>query len=137
MASPTVPPVYPSATTVNGTVSAVNPKGIKLAPQDEWFNLSKWAEEVTMPERGQEVTLTLDKSGFVRGVASTSRAPQPIAGGSAERSEKDRTITRLAVLKAAAEFGASRPELKSGDVLLVAASWERWVLREDRDEDDG
>jgi hypothetical protein len=42
---------------------------------------------------------------------------------------KDLTITRLAVLKAAAEFGAARPNLKSGDVLAIAASWERWILR--------
>lgn len=43
--------------------------------------------------------------------------------------KKDRTITRLAVLKAAAEFAASRPELKSGDVLKIAASWEAWANR--------
>jgi hypothetical protein len=33
-------------------------------------------------------------------------------------------------LKAAAEFGAARPNLKSGDVLAIAASWERWIGRE-------
>jgi hypothetical protein len=38
-------------------------------------------------------------------------------------------ITRLACLKAAAEFAAARPVLKSGDVLAIAASWERWVCR--------
>jgi hypothetical protein len=40
------------------------------------------------------------------------------------------------VLKAAAEFGASRPNLKSGDVLAIAASWERWVCRSDGPADD-
>jgi hypothetical protein len=34
------------------------------------------------------------------------------------------------LLKAAAEFGAARPNLKSGDVLAIAASWERWITRE-------
>jgi hypothetical protein len=40
------------------------------------------------------------------------------------------------VLKAAAEFGAARPNLKSGDVLAIAASWERWVTRESSTEDE-
>ncbi len=42
---------------------------------------------------------------------------------------KDRTITRLACLKAAAEFGASRPDAKSTDVLKIAEKWEAWVNR--------
>jgi hypothetical protein len=33
-------------------------------------------------------------------------------------------------MKAAAEFGAARPNLKSGDVLAIAASWGRWVNRD-------
>src|SRR6266851_3932512 len=36
---------------------------------------------------------------------------------------RDRVISGLAVLKAAAEFGASRPDLKSADVLKVADVW--------------
>jgi hypothetical protein len=43
---------------------------------------------------------------------------------------KDRTITRLAVLKAAAEIDAARPNLKRGNILTIAASWERWINRE-------
>ena len=39
----------------------------------------------------------------------------------------ERTITRLAVLKAAASFAASRPEAKSPDVLAVAQHWLAWV----------
>jgi hypothetical protein len=34
------------------------------------------------------------------------------------------------VLKAAARFGASRPDATSADVLIVAQLWERWVERE-------
>jgi hypothetical protein len=49
---------------------------------------------------------------------------------------RDRTITRLAVLKAAAEFGAARPQPKSGDVLAIASSWEWWVTRESADQTD-
>jgi hypothetical protein len=32
-----------------------------------------------------------------------------------------------------AEFGAARPQLTSGDVLTIAASWERWVNHEPSD----
>jgi len=49
-------------------------------------------------------------------------------GGIAD-SAKDRTITRLAVLKAAAEFAANRPQIKSGEVVKFAASGGRWVTR--------
>lgn len=53
------------------------------------------------------------------------------AGAPAFSPVKDRTITRLAVLKAAAAFAARRPTAASADVLKVAAAWERWVLRSD------
>lgn len=112
--------------TVSGTVEAVNPKGVKV--NGEWMNWSKWAEDPTPPERGQHVTLTLDKAGFVRSVetdgAATTTAQQP-AG------QKDRIISRLAILKAASEFAASKPEAKSTDVLKIAEAWEAWVYRED------
>jgi hypothetical protein len=42
---------------------------------------------------------------------------------------RETTITRLACLKAAAEFGASRPDAKSADVLKIAETWEAWVSR--------
>ena len=116
---------------VTGRVVSVNDKGLKLDGQSEWFNVSKYAVGVVLPERGETVTVTLDKAGFLRGVApADGAAPARVAGGSDTPSTKDRTITRLAVLKAAAEFGASRPSLKSGDVLAIAATWERWIMRE-------
>jgi hypothetical protein len=37
----------------------------------------------------------------------------------------------LAVLKAAAEFGASRPDVKSADVLKIADGWLSWVEKSD------
>jgi hypothetical protein len=40
---------------------------------------------------------------------------------------RERTISRLAVLKAAAEFAASRPDLKSADVLRIGDVWFAWV----------
>lgn len=129
MASPTV-----ADTTVSGIVRSVNNKGLKLEGQDSWLNCSKFAVGIVLPERGAAVTCTLDNAGFLRAVAP-SDGVLPVRGGSdalpAAPSTKDRTITRLAILKAAAEFGAARPSLKSGDVLAIAASWERWITRED------
>jgi hypothetical protein len=127
--------------TVSGIVRSVNEKGLKLEGHDEWFNVSKFAVGVVLPERGQHVTLTLDKAGFIRAVApADGSAPLPVRGASdapAAPSTKDRTITRLAVLKAAAEYAASKPQSCSGDVLKIAAAWESWVLRDDVIEDDG
>jgi hypothetical protein len=123
------------SSTFTGRVASVNPKGLRLEGHDDWLNVSKFAVGVVLPERGQDVTVTVDKAGFLRSVVQYSGFPAPVAGASdAVRplpSDKDRTITRLAVLKAAAEFGAARPGLKSGEVLKIAESWERWVLRSD------
>ena len=79
--------------------------------------------------RGQAVTLTLDRSGYIRAVDATSGPQQPVQARQAPTGQRDTTITRLAILKAAAEFAAARPQLKSGDVLTIAATWERWVGR--------
>jgi hypothetical protein len=126
---------------VSGIVRSVNDKGLKLEGHENWLNLSKWAVDCTLPERGQHVTCTLDKAGFLRAVSTSDGAPVlPVCGASdvpAAPSTKDRTITRLAVLKAAAEYAASKPQSCSADVLAIAASWEKWVTREDAPEDDG
>lgn len=110
---------------VTGTVASVNPKGLKLDGGADWLNFSKFAPDLVPPMRGQVVTLTLDRQGFVRAV-------RPSDGSEAvpsTRAARGATITRLAVLKAAAEFAAARPQLKSGEVLKIAQSWERWVNR--------
>jgi hypothetical protein len=127
---------------VTGRVIAANEKGIRLDVSDGWLNVSKFSVGVVIPEKGAAVAVTLDKGGFIRavapvdGAAPPTPAPLPVAGGSSGPSDKDRTITRLAVLKAAAEFAASRETLKSGEVLKIAESWERWVLRSDDLSDD-
>jgi hypothetical protein len=120
--------------TMTGRVTSVNPKGLKLDGHADWFNFSRYAADLVPPERGQAVTLTLGRQGYVRSVDATSAPQEPATGHQAATSAKDRTITRLAVLKAAPEFAASRPQLKSGEVLKIAASWERWVTRPDGDE---
>lgn len=120
------------STTVTGRIEAANERGLKI--DGAWLNVSKYAVGVVLPERGADVALTLDKAGFIRSCELLGGLPAPVCGASdapAAPSQKDRTITRLAILKAAAEFGAARPQLKSGDVLAIAATWERWVNREE------
>jgi hypothetical protein len=111
-----------------GRVLRVNEKGLRLKGRDGWLDYSKWGEIPTPPSRGSVVALTLDGQGFIRrmGPAETPCIVQGVSGTS-----KDTTITRLAVLKAAAEFAASRAEIKSNDVLAIAAAWEKWVLRKE------
>lgn len=127
-----VSPLTPE--TITGRVASVNPKGLKLDGHADWFNFSRYAADIVPPMRGQHVTLTLDRQGFVRAVEANSGHQEPATGHQGATSVKDRTITRLAVLKAAAEFAAARPQVKSGEVLRIAASWERWVTRPDGDE---
>ena len=71
-------------------------------------------------------TVRLDKSGFIRAIeaAETGSHTESVSGPS-----RDQTITRLPVLKAAAEFAASRPDIKSSDVLRIAEVWEQWIAR--------
>ena len=52
--------------TVTGRVASVNPKGVKLDGHADWFNFSRFARDLVPPMRGQAVTLTLDRQGFVR-----------------------------------------------------------------------
>lgn len=110
-----------------GRVTSVNPKGIKIDGQDEWLNFSKFAPELVPPMKGQTVSVTLDRAGFIRACDVIGDAPVTTTHAP---SVKDTTITRLAILKAAAEFAASKPEAKSTDVLRIAEVWEAWVLRD-------
>jgi hypothetical protein len=110
-----------SLETVTGRVDARNERGIRIG--EDWFNRSQF-HPVELPETGAQVRLGIDSKGFIRTVELVD---QNSTGSTASR---ERTISRLAVLKAAAAFGASRPDLKSGDVLKIAAAWLEWVERE-------
>jgi hypothetical protein len=59
---------------------------------------------------------------------------EQLSSTSADLSSKDQRITRLAVLKAAAEFvglwGQTREEVRSEHVLVLADRWLEWVTRE-------
>jgi hypothetical protein len=54
--------------TITGRVTSVNPKGVKLDGHDGWLNFSRYANDIVPPMRGQTVTLTLHRQGFVRSV---------------------------------------------------------------------
>lgn len=119
-----------------GVVQSANERGLRLVGEEAYRNFSRYAEPpIAAPSRGSSVRLGLDASGFVRSVevlgsASSTSAP----------SSRDRTITRLAVLKAAANFlglmSQAREEVRSDHVLVLADKWLAWVERADDEEDD-
>ena len=106
-----------------GIVELVNDGGIKIG--GAWMNYSKFAPDLVPPQRGQRVTAQLDKSGFVRSIA----AADAVSTTGNTVPTKDVLIVRQCVVKAAAAFCASRPDLKSSDLLALAERLEAWVTR--------
>jgi hypothetical protein len=111
---------------VEGTVEAVNARGIKI--RGEWFNVSQF-KPLPLPEVGEYVRLKLQAKGFIDNVEVVKGAHDPETP--TVLSARDDRIARLAVLKAAAQFcglwGQSREEIKSDHVLLLADKWLKWV----------
>lgn len=132
------------SSTFTAVVRSVNERGVRLEGHESWLNFSKYAVGLVAPERGQTVTVVTDKAGFVRAVTVLD-GPAPIAGGSdavrpaqsrsAASVERDRTITRLAVLRSAVQLAQGRSDLSSADVLKVAETFEAWVYREANEDD--
>jgi hypothetical protein len=108
--------------TFEGTVAAVNERGIRLG--DDWYNLSKF-KPLELPARGDQVRIAVDPKGFL---CSIEVLEHTAVTASLSRAQ---TITRLAVLKAAASFlGAlsqTREEVRSDHVLTLADKWLAWV----------
>ena len=105
--------------TITGTVEARNERGIRVA--GEWRNLSRF-HPLELPDVGAAVTLEVDAKGFLTRIEQTcAQAPEKAV------SQRDRTISRLAVLKAAAHFSAGRSDIKSADVLAIAERWLAWI----------
>ena len=111
-----------TAETVNGRVEARNERGIRVA--GEWRNVSRY-HPLELPEVGAHVALGLDPKGFITTLEVV--ATKEGSGAKPHHGGRDETITRLAVLKAAAAFGAARPDCKSSDVLQIADRWLEWV----------
>jgi hypothetical protein len=129
-------------TTFTATISRINDHGFQTSEDPgRWYNISKYAKpEPAIPPKGTAVRLTIDGAGFIRaieplavepaardGAEPRQDAPAPVHPGPASR---ETVITRLACLKAAGGFLATRPDAKSADVLAVAASWADWVTRD-------
>lgn len=107
-----------------GRIESANERGIKI--NGEWLNVSKY-HPLDLPPRGAVVRLETDSLGYIRSIEVLE--PPPAANGTAGMSRKptDRTISRLAVLKAAATFAATRQDIKSSDVLRIAQAWLTWT----------
>lgn len=105
---------------VEGVVESVNATGLKIG--GAWVNVSRF-HPVTLPDAGARVRLKVDSKGYIVDLDNLSPAPT--------LTNKDERITRLAVLKAAAEFvglwGQTRDEVKSEHVLVLADKWLKWV----------
>lgn len=108
--------------TVEGIVASVNERGIRIG--EDWFNVSKF-KPLDLPERGARVRVSVDLKGFLSAITVLEHTP---ATPSVSR---DTTITRLAVLKAAANFigllSQTHDDVKSEHVLLLADRWLAWV----------
>jgi hypothetical protein len=113
--------------TIEGAVEAVNERGVRIG--EDWYNRSQF-HPVELPESGAHVRLKVDSRGYIKELETMS---QP-STTPAVLSDKDARITRLAVLKAAATFGASRPDLKSSEILMIADKWIQWVNQTGRDD---
>jgi hypothetical protein len=116
---------------VEGAVSSVNPRGVKLAGQADYINFSKYADPpIAPPRRGQHVTLGLDADGYVRQLQVLDQANS--AGAPA--SDRERKIRRMSALRSAAAFcggKALNTEVSTADVLKVAGAFEHWLQRGD------
>lgn len=123
-----------ATTTVDGVVERVNERGLRLAGETEWRNLSRYAEPApSIPDVGQPVRLTLDKSGYVRAIepvgSTQADAPTRAEPGSAP-ADKDRRIVRMNALgHAVALVTAGGVSATTEAVLGVAAQLEAWVCR--------
>ncbi|HYW87482.1 MAG TPA: hypothetical protein VFB50_06920 [Chloroflexota bacterium] len=112
---------------VEGLVEATNATGLKIG--GAWLNRSQF-HPVELPDAGARVRLKIDAKGFIK-TLEVMDGTERVAKSPAVLSDKDERITRLAVLKAAAEFvglwGQTREEIRSEHVLLIADKWLEWI----------
>ena len=131
--------------TVVGRIARANDRGVLLAGEDEWRNVSKFADGCADPQQfdGGDVSLTLDGQGYIRAITEAAPAPVPPAPVAtaapavpavpvpAEPLSTATMIARHVALKAAVELLAadittdSDPEI----AISLAAAFEEWSLR--------
>ena len=135
-------------TTVVGRVDRCNDRGVLLAGEEEWRNVSKFADSCPDPKQfdGGDIELTLDGQGYIRAITEAAPDPAPVVraepmpseaqattapAGPAEVLGKDTMIARHVALKAAVELLANDittspdPEITTS----LAATFEQWLLR--------
>jgi hypothetical protein len=105
-----------SSEVIEGTVERVNERGVRL--NGAWYNLSQF-RTVPLPQQGARVRLSVDTKGFILDSTPLDETATPDV-----LSDRD---LRLSVLEAAVRFAASRPDMKSADVLTLADRWLEWV----------
>jgi hypothetical protein len=115
--------------TITGTVESVNERGVRIA--GAWYNLSKF-HPVALPMRGALVALEVEGGRWIQrcDVLEAQDAPSGSQRAVAAPGARERTITRLAVLKAAVTLAAGKGDVTSADVLKVAERFEAWVTRD-------
>jgi len=127
--------------TIAGLVERISDKGTGIKVGGEWCNASQYATPpIEIPKQGQRVNLTVERTDrgiWIQAVevlddGQVHQLPQPMRRGGGGRSPAElREIRRLTVLKAAAAFGAARPDVKSADVRVIAGRWPTWVEQPD------
>jgi hypothetical protein len=120
---------------VSGAVEQVNSKGTGIKVLGEWLNVSMYRPVNPMPTAGQLVEAQVertDKGAWINSLHIIEGAPTA-APSTTPGPDRGQTITRLAVLKAAAHFvglwGQTREDVKSEYVLMLADRWLAWVER--------
>jgi hypothetical protein len=120
--------------TIVGTVGRINSKGngIQLDGNPEYLNVSQY-HPIALPLVGARVQVEVertDRGAWIVQLRVLDNGPGH-AAVTETRSDRDATITRLAVLKAAAHFlglmSQCREEVRSDHVLVLADKWLAWV----------
>jgi hypothetical protein len=119
---------------VRGTCEQINAKGTGIKVLGEWLNVSQY-HPIPMPTPGEIVDIQVERSERGAWIKALSIVGGTVgaAGTGAPATSCDRTTTRLAVLKAAANFlgqmGQAREEVRSDHVLVLAEKWLAWSSR--------
>jgi hypothetical protein len=118
---------------VQGSVEQVNAKGTGIKLLGEWLNVSQYSPISVMPMPGELVDVQVERSecgSWIKSLTIQGRSASSTFSGQPAAS-RDRTGTRLAVLKAAASFlrlmGQAREEVRSDHLLVLADKWLAWV----------
>ena len=134
-------------TTVVGRIDRCNDRGVKLAGETEWRNISKFADGCPNPQAfdGGSVSLTLDGQGYIREIAEAQGEPPtspPVVRAESTPSDvqattapaalsKDTMIARHVALKVAVELLSA--DITTGadpDITTsLAAAFEEWLTR--------